>query len=140
MSSSQMAISSENLADVPPRYRVAGLVGCVGALILIRMPLSASLRFVAFGHRRTTRAASPTEAAKAVRATRAAGRLLPVRFACLEGALASTLACLLLRRRVEWCIGGRLMPYAAHSWVEVDGAPVEEPGFADRPSMVLVRT
>ncbi|MFL1429355.1 MULTISPECIES: lasso peptide biosynthesis B2 protein [unclassified Nocardiopsis] len=105
---------------------------------MLRLPLAVSLRLVAFANRHTRRPASPAEAEAAVRSVRAAGRWFPGRFACLEGSLASALACLLLRRRVEWCIGARMMPYAVHAWVAVNGAPVEESHFAEHPYLTLI--
>ncbi|SIO85551.1 hypothetical protein BQ8420_07525 [Nocardiopsis sp. JB363] len=75
-----------------------------------------------------------------VEAVRAVGRFFPGRFACLESALSSTLAALMLRRRVDWCVGARMMPYAARSWVEAAGEPIGEPEFSNHPYLVLVRT
>lgn len=75
-----------------------------------------------------------------VEAVRTAGRYFPGRFSCLESALSLALAALLLRRRVDWCIGARMMPYAAHSWIEVAGEPIGEPGFSDHPYLVPIRT
>jgi hypothetical protein len=140
MSSSPMAVRPDDSVRVPLRYRVAGTLGCVCALVLVRIPAPVSLKLVSRLNGHTPRAASAHEAAAVVTAARAAGRFFPGRFACLESALSSALAALLLRRRVDWCIGARMMPYAAHSWIEAAGEPVGEPGFSDHPYLVLVRT
>ncbi|WP_433700907.1 lasso peptide biosynthesis B2 protein [Nocardiopsis sp. CA-288880] len=140
MSSTQMAIVAERCTPLPPGYQAAAVAGCLGALLLLRLPISVSLRLVAFGHRRTARRARTHQAEMVIGAVRAVSRILPVRFACLETALASTLTCLLLRHRVDWCIGARMMPYTAHSWIEVEGAPIAEPGFDAHPYLVLIRT
>lgn len=71
---------------------------------------------------------------------RRSARWFPGRAACLENSLAAALAALLTRRSVDWCIGARLMPYAAHAWIEVEGAPVGEPWEPDRPYLLLQRT
>ncbi|MGF0246123.1 lasso peptide biosynthesis B2 protein [Rhodococcus erythropolis] len=45
---------------------------------------------------------------------------------CLERALA---VCLLLRLEGSWptwCVGARIEPFMAHSWVEVNGIPIGE--------------
>ena len=140
MSSSPMAIHPENSRPAPLRYRIAGVLGCVGALILLRFPVSVSLELMRRLNGNTSREASVHEAARMVEAVRTVGRFFPGRFACLESALSSALAALTLGRRVHWCVGARMMPYAAHSWVEVAGEPIGEPGFSDHPYLVLVRT
>lgn len=43
-------------------------------------------------------------------------------------------------RTLTWCIGARLMPYATHAWVEVEGQPVGQASSSERPYLVLLRT
>ncbi|MEV2276245.1 lasso peptide biosynthesis B2 protein [Nocardiopsis sp. NPDC049922] len=65
---------------------------------------------------------------------------LPGRATCPENSLAATITTLLIRRRVDWCIGARLMPYAAHAWIEVSDEPAGEPREPDHPYLLLQRT
>ncbi|MFD7368878.1 lasso peptide biosynthesis B2 protein [Nocardiopsis alba] len=59
---------------------------------------------------------------------------------CLELSLAAALTGILMRGAVDWCIGVRLMPYAAHAWVEAEGTPIGEQEEPDRPFIVITRT
>lgn len=60
-------------------------------------------------------------------AARSAARWFSGRAACLENSLAVTLTALITRRSVDRCIGARLMPYAAHAWIETEEVTVGEP-------------
>lgn len=122
------------------RYRCAGLCGFVLAVLLLRLPLERSVALVGTLRPWAVRTATAGEAEALVVAVRRAARWFPGRAACLENSLAAALAALLTRRSVDWCIGARLMPYAAHAWIEVEGAPVGEPSEPDRPYLLLQRT
>lgn len=125
-----------------PRFtrRVAGALGFWSSVILLRFPLKHSVALVAALKRRTPTPATSSETADAVAASRAAARWFPGRAACLENSLAAALTAILMRRSVDWCIGVRLMPYAAHAWVEAEGAPIGEQTEPDRPFIVITRT
>lgn len=120
-------------------HRLLGALGFWSAVLLLRFPLKYSVKTLAALKRRT-RPASVPEAADAVAAARAAARRFPGRAACLELSLAAALTGILMRRAVDWCIGVRLMPYAAHAWVEAEGTPVGEQEEPDRPFIVITRT
>lgn len=124
-------------ANDEPAYRLAGLIGfCTAILILRMLPLSRVTGLVArLGRHRQP--ASAAEARAAVNGARRASRYFPGRAACMENSLAAVLAGLLHRRRTDWCIGARTLPYAAHAWVEAENTPVGEPD--DRPYHVLLR-
>ncbi|MGI5119394.1 lasso peptide biosynthesis B2 protein [Marinactinospora thermotolerans] len=108
--------------------------------MLLRFQLKHSLAVLAALKRRTRAAAVVTEAADAVAAVRAAARWFPGRAACLENSLVAALTTILTRRSVDWCIGVRLTPYAAHAWAEAEGIPVGEQVEPDRPFTVITRT
>ncbi|WP_223830465.1 lasso peptide biosynthesis B2 protein [Nocardiopsis quinghaiensis] len=122
------------------RYRCAGLLGFVLAVVLLRLPLKRSVDLVGRLKRGVARSATVEEAEAVVGAVRRAAHWFPGRAACLENSLAAALACLFTGRSVDWCIGARLMPYAAHAWIEVGGVPVGEPSEPDRPYLLLQRT
>ncbi|MGH3569138.1 MAG: lasso peptide biosynthesis B2 protein [Pseudonocardia sp.] len=109
------------------------------AVVLLRLPLRRSVATVGWISRCTARPASVAEAEAAVAAVRAATRRYPGRAACLERSLATVLLTGLHRRRVSWCVGARLLPYAGHAWIEVDSHPVGEPAAPDRPYLPLFR-
>ncbi|SDD36273.1 lasso peptide biosynthesis B2 protein [Actinokineospora iranica] len=46
---------------------------------------------------------------------------------CLPRSIATALLCRLRGTWPTWCCGVRVQPFLAHAWVEVDGAPVDEP-------------
>jgi transglutaminase superfamily protein len=88
---------------------------------------------------RCRRPAIAAEAASMTAAVRNAARHRAGRVACLECSLATVILAGLRRCSVHWCIGARLMPYASHAWIEVDGHPVGESEHGDRPYHVLLR-
>jgi hypothetical protein len=124
-------------ADDEPAYRLAGLIGFCAAILMLRvLPLRRATALVArLGRRRVP--ATAAEARAAVNGARRASLYFPGRAACLENSLAAVLAGLVHRRKTDWCIGARTLPYAAHAWVEAANTPVGEP--ADRPYHVLLR-
>lgn len=67
------------------------------------------------------------EALAQVRTVRRAAAWWPGRAACLEISLTTTWLAALRGRAVVWCHGVQVHPYTFHAWVEVDGAPVDEP-------------
>ncbi len=138
--SSHMALPPPQPARTRLHHRLAGLLGFVLAVVLLRFPLEHSVAFVEKLKRRTVRPATREEAEAFVAAVRRSAHWFPGRAACLENSLAVALAALLTRRFVDWCIGARLMPYAAHAWIEVEGTPVGEPSEPDRPYLLLQRT
>lgn len=122
------------------RYRCAGLCGLALAVLLLCLPLAHGVALVGRLRPWATRSATVDEAEALMVAVRRSARWFPGRAACLENSLAATLAALLTRRSVDWCIGARLMPYAAHAWIEVEGVPIGEPSEPDRPYLLLQRT
>lgn len=108
------------------------------ATALLRMPFPRLLATVTWLQQRTTREATTEHAMEFTAAVAVAGRPVRGRVACLEGSLAVTLLAVLRCRRVDWCIGARLLPYASHAWVEVGGQAVGEPA-TDRPYLLLLR-
>lgn len=137
--SSPMALPPPD-ASPRARHRCAGLLGFLLAVVVLRLPLKHSVAFVRILKRRITRPATIEETEVRVVAARRSARWFPGRAACLENSLAATLTCLLTGRSVDWCIGARLMPYAAHAWVEAEGVPIGEPSEPDRPYLLLQRT
>lgn len=123
-----------------PRHRCAGLLGFLLAVVVLRLPLKYGVALVERFKLRVTRPASVGETQARVAAARGAARWFPGRAACLENSLAATLTCLLTGRSVDWCIGVRLMPYAAHAWVEAEGVPIGESSEPDRPYLLIQRT
>ncbi|GAA3735229.1 branched-subunit amino acid ABC-type transport system permease component [Spinactinospora alkalitolerans] len=138
--STHMALPPPSAYRLRHRERLAGLLGFTSAVLLLRLPIKHSVVIVGKLKRHTPKSATMDEAAAAVAAGRAAARWFPGRAACLENSLAAVLTALLLRRSLDWCIGARLMPYAAHAWVEAGGRPVGETASPDRPYLLLLRT
>lgn len=46
---------------------------------------------------------------------------------CVQRSLATALLCRIRGVWPTWCTGVRSVPFAAHTWVEADGRPVDEP-------------
>lgn len=122
----------------PPLDRLLARGCLLAATMLLRIPFSRLLATVVWCQQRTPQRATAQQAAEFIAAVTAAGRSSRGRVACLERSLAAALLGVLRRRRVEWCIGARLMPYAAHAWVGVAGHAVGEP-LTDRPYLLLLR-
>jgi hypothetical protein len=132
--SAQMATAP--VRPVPLTYRAAGAAGLVLAVLIMRLPFERATALVAFLGRRA-RPATGQEADAAVAAARRAARWFPGRAACLETSLAAVITARLHGRRLDWCIGARQLPFAAHAWVEAGHGPIGEP--ADRPYSLLLR-
>lgn len=109
------------------------------ATALLRLRFGRVLAVARWAKRRCARPATATEAAGATAAVQVAARNRAGRVACLEQSLATVLMAALRLRSVDWCIGARLMPYASHAWIEVDGDPIGEPSTQDRPYHLLLR-
>jgi hypothetical protein len=124
---------------VPLVDRLVGAAGFAAAAILLRLPFATLLRLVTTIKRLCCRRdATPAEAENAVLAAQMAGRWFPGRAACLEHSLAAVLSAAARGRAVDWCIGGRLAPYASHAWIQAEGRPVGEPAGPDRPYLPLL--
>jgi hypothetical protein len=109
------------------------------AVVLLRLPFPWLLGLVrAVKHLCCRRDATLSEAATAALAARMAGRWSPSRAACLELSLGAVLVAAARGRAVDWCIGARMAPYAAHAWIETGGRPAGEPAEPDRPYLPLL--
>lgn len=106
---------------------------------LLRLRFGRVVALTRWTTRRCRQSATPVEAASMTTAVRSAARHRSGRVACLEQSLAAVLMAGLRRRSIQWCIGARLMPYASHAWIEIDGRPIGEPEHRDRPYHVLIR-
>ena len=108
-----------------PRRAVAYAAIGVARLLATRSP--GQIRTVLERLRRGARPATYTEA-KAARDTIVAVSLIcAAREGCLPRSLATVLLCRLQGRWPTWCVGARrLPPFAAHAWVEAEGAMVDE--------------
>ncbi|WP_433701333.1 lasso peptide biosynthesis B2 protein [Nocardiopsis sp. CA-288880] len=135
-----MALPSEPSRRPRLRRRILGIIGFWSAVVLLRLPLKHSVATLTALKSRTRTPASSSEAADAVAAARSAARWYPGRAACLELSLAAALTAILMRRAVDWIIGARMMPYAAHAWIEAQGTPIGEPVEPDRPFIAINRT
>lgn len=132
--SSLMALPDAD--QVTARDRIVGAVSLVAAYLLLRLPFPAATKAVEFLGRGAP-PASLREGESFVAAVRRAAHWFPGRAACLETSLGTVLAARLHGRRLDWCIGARTLPYAAHAWVEAEQQPIGEP--PDRPYLLLQR-
>jgi Transglutaminase-like superfamily len=131
--STQMALDPA----APARgQRLVGTIGLVIALALLRLPHRHVEALVARLARRA-QPATADQAAAALAAVRRASWLHPARTACLEESLAAVVAVRLRGRRVDWCIGARTLPFAAHAWIEAEGMRIGQQH--DRPYILLKR-
>jgi hypothetical protein len=108
------------------------------AVTLLRLRFSRTVSLARWTTRRFPRSASTDEATSMTTAIRESARHRTGRVACLEQSLAAVLLAAAHRRSVRWHIGVRLMPYASHAWIEVDGHPVGEPDSHDRPYLPVL--
>jgi|SRR5579871_4122629 len=132
--SSLMALPEADKVTTCERF--VGAMSLVTAYALLRLPFPMVTKTVPFIGRRA-RPASLPDGQAAVSAVRHAAHWFPGRAACLETSLGAVIAARLHGRRLDWCIGARTLPYAAHAWVEADRHPVGEP--PDRPYLLLQR-
>ncbi len=108
------------------------------AVWLLRLRFGRVVALARWTTRRCRRTASLTEATSMTTAISQTARHRSGRVACLERSLAAVLLAALHRRSVGWRIGVRLMPYASHAWIEIDGYPVGEPDTRDRPYLPVL--
>ena len=114
---------------LPARLLAYAVIG-VARVLATRSP--ARIRAVLGLVRRGARPAT-YEQAKAARDTVVAVSLTcAAREGCLPRSLATALLCRLHGSWPAWCVGARrLPPFAAHAWVEAEGAMVDEDYPAD---------
>jgi hypothetical protein len=131
-------------APARPPWSAAALMGAVVALIVRIAVCCLPFRSVASATRvvarTTTRPAVHEEIVAALTAVDAGARLLPVRVACLERSLTAVVLLAARRRGVQWCVGVRTPPLAAHAWLlDNEGQPVGEPSTtaAYRPLLIV---
>jgi len=114
---------------LPARLLAYAVIG-VARVLATRSParIRAVLGVVRHGARPAT-----YEQAKAARDTVVAVSLTcAAREGCLPRSLATALLCRLHGSWPAWCVGARrLPPFAAHAWVEAEGAMVDEDYPAD---------
>jgi len=114
---------------LPARLLAYAVIG-VARVLATRSParIRAVLGVVRHGARPAT-----YEQAKAARDTVVAVSLAcAAREGCLPRSLATALLCRLHGSWPAWCVGARrLPPFAAHAWVEAEGAMVDEDYPAD---------
>ena len=108
-----------------PRRLLAHAVVGVARLLATRSP--ARIRAVLRVVRRGARPATAAEARAARDTVVAVSLTCAAREGCLPRSLATALLCRLGGSWPAWCVGARrLPPFAAHAWVEADGAMVGE--------------
>ncbi|WP_316669458.1 lasso peptide biosynthesis B2 protein [uncultured Propionibacterium sp.] len=96
--------------------------------------LRAVLRLLSRGARPSTFDEARRSRAEICRASTAAAGMQ-----CLVRSIAVFVLCRLRGHVPTWCTGFRVDPFAAHAWVEVDGAPVDEmPEVASYTRVVVV--
>lgn len=83
--------------------------------------------------------ASRQDAERAIAARDWAAHWFPGRAACLENSLAAFIFAALHGRRVDWCIGCRLLPAESHAWIQASGRPAGEPAHHGRQFHVTVQ-
>lgn len=117
--------------SVPFRRRlVAWFVVQLARLLATQPP--GRIRLVLGRLRRGARPASVEEVQTAQNAVLAASLACAGREGCLPRSLATVLLCRLHGQWPTWAVGvRRLPPFAAHAWVEVQGAPIGEDFPAD---------
>lgn len=109
-----------------PWGRVAlALVFLLTADVLLRCSFRRSVALVRVSRRSWCRSTLPAgRASGTVEAVRRAARWYPGRAACLERSLAAVLLAIVVRRRLDWCLGAVPDPYRFHAWVAIVGDPV----------------
>lgn len=105
--------------------RMAAMGGFLLAIGMKRLPFERQVRILnAVGERWTLAPASEDEALEALRAVHRASQLYLGRAACLEVAMATTLALALKRKRSQVVLGIKSDPDSFHAWPEVAGIPI----------------
>ncbi|MGK5533310.1 lasso peptide biosynthesis B2 protein [Streptomyces sp. URMC 129] len=127
----EVRVALPHHARVPLRWRL-GAVPAVLVTVATRTAGRRSKRFSRLVRlARVGRALPPATACQsryAVRATRWASRLMPMRWACLEESTAAAVLLALAGRRAEWRHGVATDPVRLHAWIaDPEGTPVEEP-------------
>ncbi|MFC7308966.1 lasso peptide biosynthesis B2 protein [Streptomyces monticola] len=123
---------------LPLRVAALALLGLAVALQRL-LPLRAVLA-IAHTVKRPRRPTRRQSVERYVTAAAWAGDRFPGRAACLEQSLTAYLLCSLHGWNVDWCIGCRFDPAAAHAWIEAEHQPVGEPDVPDRPLHTTVRS
>lgn len=135
---SPMALPDQT-AHPRPIERLLSHLCLTAAVLLLRLRFRHVVAVVERLHRLANQPATAKQATRITALIRTAALRSPGRAACLERSLAATLLACIHGRRVDWCIGARLVPYAGHAWIEVDGQPIGEPPEPDRPYQLLRR-
>lgn len=111
---------------VPLRLRLVGAVALMGAVVLLRLPFWLLLVVLRWSGRMRLRPVTVRQTRLLFAAVQDAGRFYPGRVACLEVSVATRIAGALIGCPPDWCIGARFRPLIYHTWVEVDGEPIDE--------------
>jgi hypothetical protein len=113
--------------SVPLRRQIPAYLAVGAARVLATQP-PRRIRTVLGWLRRGAEPASFEQAKQARDTVMATSLLCAAREGCLPRSLATILLCRLQGRWPTWCVGARRVPpFGAHAWVEIDGAPVDEP-------------
>ena len=131
--------AAEDARPIRPGDRLLAPMCLTLAVWLLHLRFGRVVAIARWGMGRCRRPARADEATRMVTAVHNAARHRGGRMACLECSLATVIMASFGRRSVQWCIGARLMPYASHAWIEVDGHPVQTFEHPDRPYHVLLR-
>ncbi|MFI6588189.1 lasso peptide biosynthesis B2 protein [Embleya sp. NPDC050493] len=120
--------------DLTRAERASGHLALWTATILLKaLPLRHCLTVTrALRHATARRPASCDEAVRHRAAVRSAARLHPGRVACLETALATTLAAAAHRRHTHLVLGARFDPLELHAWTTTGDRIIGEQAELDR--------
>ncbi|MEV7834954.1 lasso peptide biosynthesis B2 protein [Streptomyces subrutilus] len=114
-------VRSVSTARPALRDRATAGIGLACALLfLTALPIRHVVTAAHLAARLPGRPARVQGADAVLAAVRSAGTWWPGRVACLEESLACHLAAALTGRRLQWVLGARFAPHAAHAWVEAD--------------------
>lgn len=103
-------------------HAALALVFLLAADVLLRCSFRRSVALVRLSRTSWCRSALPAgRASRTVEAVRWAARWYPGRAACLERSLAAVLLAIIVRRRLDWCLGAVPDPYRFHAWVSAGG-------------------
>lgn len=138
--SRRMSLADPNTSALTATDRVVGVAVLSAAFVMLRFrslsQVGALIRFL----RRHSRRGPRRDPLRSWQAVHWPSPLFVGRAGCFELALAVTLLCVLRgHRNAELAIGCRMDPFESHSWVEVDGRPLNEPeGFVEGFRKVVV--